>query len=510
MNTKKMGLLLGLAAIIVGVTAFFTMQGKSEKSSDKIQAVATFYPVYEFTKAVLGDEGDVELLIKAGTEVHGFEPSTKNLTTIQEADVFVYADDNMETWAPNLTKAIDTEQVKVIKMTGDMLLMAGGDDHDHDHAHGEEGHHHEFDPHVWVSPYRALRLVENISKDLSEAYPDKAKVFEKNADDYIEKLKALDAKYSDVLSTAKQKSFVTQHAAFNYLALDYGLNQISITGVSAESEPTAQRLAELTSYVKDQGINYIYFEENASAVVSETLAKEAGVKTAVLNPLESLTKKQMDAGEDYFSVMEANLEALQLTTEKEGKVIQPEKAPEKTVYAGYFEDSAIKDRLLTDWSGEWQSVYPYLVDGTFDEIWDYKAKKSQGEMTAQEYKDYYTIGYKTDVEAITIDGDKKTMTFTQNGKSQTFTYKYVGYKILNYKKGNRGVRFLFETDDANAGNFKYVQFSDHSISPTEAGHFHIYFGGSSQEDLLNELENWPTYYPAGMTGHEIAQEIVAH
>lgn len=510
MNTKKLSILVGLVALIVGATAFFTMQGKSEKSPGKIHAVATFYPVYEFTKAVLGDEGDVDLLIKAGTEVHGFEPSTKNLTTIQDADVFVYADDNMETWAPDLTKSIDTNKVKVIKMTGDMLLMAGGEEHDHDHGHGEEGHHHEFDPHVWLSPYRTLRLIENIKEDLSSAYPDKAKVFEKNADAYLKKVKALDAKYQEVLSAAKQKSFVTQHAAFGYLALDYGLNQISITGVSAESEPTAQRLAELTTYVKDQGISYIYFEENASAVVSETLAKEAGVKTEVLNPLESLTKAQMDKGEDYLSVMESNLKALQLTTEKEGQAIQPEVAPEKTVYAGYFEDSAIKDRPLTDWSGKWQSVYPYLVDGTFDEIWDYKAKKSQGEMSAEEYKEYYTVGYKTDVEEIAIDGDKNTMTFTQNGKSQTFTYKYVGYKVLNYKKGNRGVRFLFETDDANAGNFKYIQFSDHSISPTEAGHFHIYFGGTSQEDLLNELDNWPTYYPTGLTGHDIAQEILAH
>lgn len=510
MNTKKISLLVGLVAIIIAVVAFFTTQNKSEKSEDKIHAVATFYPVYEFTKAVLGDEGDVELLIKAGTEVHDFEPSTKNLTTIQNADVFVYADDNMETWVSNLTKSIDTDKVKFIKMTGDMLLMSGGSEHEEDHDHEEEGHHHAYDPHVWLSPSRAISLIGYIKRDLAQAYPDKAAVFEKNADAYIEKLKALDTKYSTVLSAAKQKSFVTQHAAFGYLALDYGLNQISITGVSAESEPTAQRLAELTTYVKKQGIKYIYFEENASAVVSETLAKEAGVQTAVLNPLESLTKEQMDAGKDYISVMEDNLVALQLTTEQEGATIQPEEEAEKTVYAGYFEDSAIKDRQLSDWSGEWQSVYPYLLDGTLDQVWDYKAKKSQGAMSYQEYKDYYTVGYKTDVEEITIDGKKNTMTFTQNGKSQTFTYKYVGYKVLNYKKGNRGVRFLFETDDANAGNFKYVQFSDHNISPTDSGHFHIYFGGSSQEDLLNELDNWPTYYPKGMTGHEIAQEIVAH
>lgn len=508
MNAKKLGLLAGLIAIIVGVVGFFTTRESTQKNEDKIQAVATFYPIYEITKEILGENGQVDLLIKAGIEVHGFEPSTKDLTKIQDADVFVYADENMETWVPDLTQSIDTKKVNVIEATGNMLLMAGGDDH-HDHSH-EDGHSHAYDPHVWVSPERAMTLVDHIASVLSEKYPEKAEAFQKNAATYREKLQKVDEKYRSVLSAAKQKSFVTQHTAFAYLALDYGLNQVSITGISADQEPTSQRLAELTKYIKDQGIQYIYFEENASSSISETLAKEAGVKTAVLNPLESLTKEKMDAGETYLSTLESNLEALKLTTEIEGKTIEPEEVVAKTVYAGYFEDSAITDRSLSDWSGEWQSVYPFLVDGTMDQVWDYKAKKSQGKTSKEAYKEEYTAGYKTDVEKITIDGDNNTMEFIQNGKSHKFTYKYVGYEVLTYKKGNRGVRFLFETDDANAGDFKYVQFSDHNISTTDSGHFHLYWRGTSQEDLLTELVNWPTYYPADMTGQEIAQEIVAH
>ncbi|MGT2743601.1 zinc ABC transporter substrate-binding protein AdcA [Streptococcus plurextorum] len=509
MKRKKLGVFALILTLIIGVVIFWNVKNPSEKSSDKIQVVATFYPVYEFSKAVLGDSGEVELLVKAGTEVHDFEPSTKDLTTIQSADVFVYMDDNMETWVPHLAESIDTQKVNIIEMTGEMLLLAG-DEEAHDHDHEEEGHHHAYDPHVWLSPARAISLVNVIKRDLSQAYPDKADLFEKNASAYIEKLKALDANYSQVLSAAKQKSFVTQHAAFSYLALDYGLDQISITGVSVSQEPTAQRLAELATYVKEQGINYIYFEENASAVVSETLAKEAGVKTAVLNPLESLTQKQLDAGEDYFSIMESNLVALQLTTEKEGAAIVAEETPEKTVYQGYFDDADIADRELSDWSGKWQSVYLLLLDGSLDQVWDYKAQKSKGQMSFAEYQEYYTTGYQTDVDAITIDGEKNTMSFTQAGQTKTFTYKYVGYKILTYQKGNRGVRFLFETDDKDAGDFKYVQFSDHIIAPEKSGHFHIYFGGTSQEELLNELENWPTYYPDTLTAHEIAQEMVTH
>ncbi|MBK3954476.1 zinc ABC transporter substrate-binding protein, partial [Staphylococcus haemolyticus] len=169
--------------------------------------------------------------------------------------------------------------------------------------------------------------------------------------------------------------FVTQHAAFNYLALDYGLKQVPISGLSPDSEPSASRLAELTEYIKKNKIKYIYFEENASQALASTLAKETGVELDVLNPLESLTEEQTKDGADYISIMKSNLKALKKTTDQEGAEIAAEKEEDtKTVQNGYFEDSAVKDRTLSDYAGEWQSVYPYLKDGTLDQVFDYKAK----------------------------------------------------------------------------------------------------------------------------------------
>lgn len=502
---KKVGLLfLSVSALLLGAC------GNSTASEDgKLNIVTTFYPVYEFTKQVAGDEANVDLLVKAGTEVHGYEPSAKDIARIQEADAFVYENENMETWVHDVEGSIDTEKVNVISATEGMLLLPGGEEEHEGHDHSEEGHSHAYDPHVWLSPERAITLVENIRDSLVAKYPEKKDAFETNAAAYIEKLDALDAKYSETLSAAKQKYFVTQHTAFAYLALDYGLKQVSITGVAADEDPTPSRLAELTEYINKYGIKYIYFEENASKSVAETLAKETGVQLDVLNPLESLTDEDMKNGKDYISVMEDNLTALEKTTSQEGSEILPEEGAEtaQTVYNGYFEDSAIKDRTLSDYAGEWQSVYPYLLDGTLDQVWDYKAK-IKGGMTAEEYKAYYDAGYKTDVDQINITDN--TMEFVVGDKKEKFTYKYVGYKILTYKKGNRGVRFLFEATDANAGNYKYVQFSDHNIAPVKTGHFHIYFGGESQEKLLEELENWPTYYPVGLTGLEIGQEMLAH
>jgi zinc transport system substrate-binding protein len=252
----------------------------------------------------------------------------------------------MESWVPKAKESWKKAGPNVVEGTKDMILLPGSEEEDHDH--GEEDHHHELDPHTWVSPKMAIKEVSNIKDQLVKLYPKKAKVFETNAEKYLTKLKRLDADYTTSLKEAKQKSFVTQHAAFGYLALDYGLKQVPIAGLSPEEEPSSGRLAELKEYVKKNKINYIYFEKNANDKIAKTLANEAGIKLEVLNPLESLTKEQMDNGEDYVSVMEDNLKALEKTTMVAGEEVVPEKEAkdEKTVANGYFKDADVKDRGL--------------------------------------------------------------------------------------------------------------------------------------------------------------------
>ena len=175
------------------------------------------------------------------------------------------------------------------------------------------------------------------------------------------------------------------------------------------------------------------------------------------------------------------------------------------IYAGYFDDEQVKDRPLSDWEGDWQSVYPYLEDGTLDEVFAYKA--SEGDKTAEEYKAYYETGYQTDVNRIVIDGEN--VTFHEDGEQRTGEYQYDGYEILTYEAGNRGVRFIFELEEASDDLPQYIQFSDHSIYPTDASHFHLYWG-DDREALLEEVTNWPTYYPSALDGDEIVDEMLAH
>lgn len=177
----------------------------------------------------------------------------------------------------------------------------------------------------------------------------------------------------------------------------------------------------------------------------------------------------------------------------------------KKIYQGYFEDSQVKDRELSDWEGDWQSVYPYLLSGDLDEVFAHKAEN--GDMTKAEYKEYYTVGYKTDVERIIIK--ENVVTFFQEGKEYFGEYTSDGYEILTYEKGNRGVRFIFKLVDGSEEMPLYIQFSDHNIFPVESHHFHLYWG-DSRENLLEEVTNWPTYYPSELDADGLVRDMLAH
>ncbi|MBC1547081.1 zinc ABC transporter substrate-binding protein [Listeria sp. FSL L7-1435] len=285
---------------------------KVSEEKGKLKVVTTFYPMYDFTKNVAGDNASIEMLIDAGTEPHDYEPSAKDIAKIEEADVFVYNSEDMETWVPSVLKSLDSKKLTVIDASKGIELVEGTEE-EHDHDHEEEGHHHEHDPHVWLSPVLAQQEVANIQNGLAKADKTNADTYKKNAENYIDKLKALDNKFKTAFEGAKQRDFVTQHAAFQYLANEYNLHQVAIAGLSPDQEPSPARLAELQKYVKANNISTIYFEEVASPKVAETLAKETGANLEVLSPIEGITDKEQKKGMDYIAYMEQNLHALQKT-----------------------------------------------------------------------------------------------------------------------------------------------------------------------------------------------------
>ncbi|WER24154.1 metal-binding protein ZinT [Providencia stuartii] len=184
---------------------------------------------------------------------------------------------------------------------------------------------------------------------------------------------------------------------------------------------------------------------------------------------------------------------------------QSEKA--KQASKGFFDDADVKDRKLSDWDGIWESINPLLLSGKLDPVLEHKAKTNK-DKTIEEYRDYYKKGYKTDVDNISIENN--IIEFSQNGHVSRCEYHYSGFKILQYASGKKGVRYLFECQDAASKAPKYIQFSDHIIEPQPSGHFHLYMGNESHEKLLQQMDNWPTYYPYSLNDEQIVHEMLHH
>ena len=311
-NKKIMGFSILLLSILFVVAGCGNKQETAK--TDKLQVVTTFYPMYDFTKNVVGDNGEVSVLMKAGTEPHDYEPSAKDIAKIADSDVFVYNSEEMETWVGSVLKNIDTKKTVVIDASKEIKLLEGShEEEDENHDHDHEGHSHAHDPHVWLDPVLAKEEVNAIKEGLIQADKTNKASYEKNAKTYSDKLDALNEKFEVGLKDAKNRTFVTQHAAFAYLAARYDLKQVAISGISPDQEPSPAKLAELNDFVKENNIKVIYFEETASPKIAKTLAKETGATLAVLSPIEGITKEDQDQGIDYIKVMENNLKALQET-----------------------------------------------------------------------------------------------------------------------------------------------------------------------------------------------------
>jgi len=289
--------------------------GPQAKENAKLQVVATFYPMYEFSRQVGGDLADVTGLIPAGAEPHDWEPSAKDMVLIGKADVFVY-NGLVETWADKaLSSAANAKRVAVQASDG-ITLQEGVAEEEEDEGHADAGTADSnggkaLDPHVWLDPVLAQKEVENIAGAFAKADPAHKSDYEANADAYIAKLQKLDEEFREGLKDVKRKDFVTQHAAFGYLAKEYGLTQIPIAGLSPEQEPSPEQMAEVVKQANEQDIHTIFFETLVDPKVAQTIASEVGAKTDVLNPLEGLTDGDKKQGLDYIGIMENNLAALQ-------------------------------------------------------------------------------------------------------------------------------------------------------------------------------------------------------
>lgn len=331
-NIKKILFLLAGILLFSGCSkgAETKDAGKDTENKEGLRVYASVYPMYDFAKKIAGDKLDVEMVMPQGTEPHGWEPDTKAIKNLESADLFIYNGAGLESWTDKVIDSLSNKDLKVVEASEGVDLIKSSHDHedeDHDHQgaeenhnhnhedheedHEHEGHHHgPMDPHVWISPKNAKIEMENIKNALVELDKENADYYESNYQKYAKMLDELDAKYSEQLSALPNKTIVVSHEAYGYLCKDYNLTQIGIKGVNAETEPDAKKMAEIINYVKENKITTIFTEELIDPKVSKIIADETGCLVKVLSPIEGLSEEQIKNNEDYFSIMEENLENL--------------------------------------------------------------------------------------------------------------------------------------------------------------------------------------------------------
>jgi zinc transport system substrate-binding protein len=287
---------LALLVLATGCTSSATGSG-----SGRLNVVVAFYPLQYVVEQVGGDQVSVTNLTKPGVDPHDLELTGKQVASVAFADFVFYekgfqaaVDTTVETEKPKLV--LDAATIVPLRTTPGFT------------GEGTTPSTSALDPHTWLDPQTMMKYAQAISDELSQARPASAAAFQQRADALVESLKTLDNDYSTGLASCQLTVFVTSHAAFGYLAERYGLEQVGIAGLTPDAEPTPSHLAAVQKVARQKGVTTIFSETLASPALANALAKDLGLKTDVLDPLEGISSASR--GTDYPSVMRSNLSAL--------------------------------------------------------------------------------------------------------------------------------------------------------------------------------------------------------
>ncbi|MEU3844202.1 metal ABC transporter substrate-binding protein [Streptomyces sp. NPDC028635] len=299
------------AATALGLATLTACGGDSAAAgnTDKFDVVASFYPMAYLAEQIGGSHVNVTSLTAPGQEPHDLEISARQRGRVEQSDAVLYlkglqpAVDDAVAQSGARTK-IDAASLTTLEKHGNEV---GGHAAEHDHEHGEESGGR--DPHIWLDPVRYAEVARGVGAAFAKADPAHAADYRKNTDALVGKLDALNAEFAAGLKNTETKVFLTTHAAFGYLAERYGLTEEAINGLDPESEPSAARVKELEKMAKADHVSTVFYETLVSDKTAKTVARDAGLKTDVLDPIEGITKKSR--GQDYLQVMRANLKALQ-------------------------------------------------------------------------------------------------------------------------------------------------------------------------------------------------------
>lgn len=295
-------LTLFLILAVIGGAAGCTPSARQE--TEKLTVVTTNFPPYDFTRQIAGERAEVTMLLKPGMESHAYEPTPQDLAAIQNADIFIYGGGESDQWTARILTSLDLSKTQVIAM------MDAADTLQEEHAEHEQHDHEEavYDEHVWTSPRNAVKIVRAISAALCAADPAHAADYSRNTESYVALLEELDSTFREIVSQGVRRTIVFgDRFPFLYLTAAYGLEYAAaFPGCTAETEPSAKTLAELTDKIKSEGIPVVFYVEQSNQKIADTLCEATGAKKLLLHSCHNVTADELAQGVTYLQLMETN------------------------------------------------------------------------------------------------------------------------------------------------------------------------------------------------------------
>lgn len=307
-------------ALVIGLISAICNGNK--KNNGKIKVVTTLFPQYDFVKQVGGDKVDVTLLLPPGAESHTYEPTPKDMANINNCSLFVYTGKEMEPWAEQTIAGLKNNiNVLDLSTTVDLINPEEfeheheGEEHEHEEEdHEEHEHHHSYDPHIWLNPKYAVKMVESIRDELCKIDPENKEYYTKNAEDYIKQIQDLDNEFEQTVQRSETKKIAFAGAfAYAYFIERYDLDFISAYDSCGETvEPSTTQIKEVIDYINENHLPVVFYKEYTNGNVARTVSESTGAQMLVFNTVHNVSKDEIKNGASYVSIMRQNLENLKI------------------------------------------------------------------------------------------------------------------------------------------------------------------------------------------------------
>ncbi len=274
--------------------------------TEKLKISASTYPMYYIASEIGKDIVDLDVLVPMGVDPHEYELSLKETKELEHTDLFLYNGQGLEHWGEKVSDNMKSKDREVINASEyvELLEIEENDEDVEPSSHGDK------DPHIWLNPINVDKIAKELSNKLKEMDEKNSEIYEKNYLELSDKLKTLDDRYNTELENRKQDTILVSHMAFAYLVDRYDLEQIAVTGISPQAEPSPKSISKLIDITQEKDLDYIFFEVLSSPKSVEMIAHEANLEVLELNPIGGITKEQFESGYDYIDIMEENLENL--------------------------------------------------------------------------------------------------------------------------------------------------------------------------------------------------------